>query len=149
MDGQTKSFPKGITGLAIAQQFGATLDLLAVQVNGLVYDLTRPIEVDATLHFLRWEDEAGKQLFWHSSAHLLAAALSICYPGVTFGIGPPIAEGFYYDVDLGPYPTNSLDLAAIEREMMRLAQRKDPFVRRVVSKQEAIAFFTKKKILIN
>ncbi|MGI2261737.1 threonine--tRNA ligase [Candidatus Cardinium hertigii] len=145
IDGQTKSFPKGITGLAIAQQLGATLDLLAVQVNGLVYDLTRPIKVDATLHFLRWEDEAGKQLFWHSSAHILAAALSICYPGVTFGIGPPITEGFYYDVDLGPYPTNSLDLAAIEREMMRLAQRKDPFVRRVVSKQEAIAFFTKKK----
>ncbi|MGI2298434.1 threonine--tRNA ligase [Candidatus Cardinium hertigii] len=145
IDGQTNSFPKGITGLAIAQQLGTAVDVLAVQVNGVLYDLTRPIEVDATLHFLRWEDEAGKQLFWHSSAHLLAAALTLCYPGVTFGIGPPIAEGFYYDVDLGPHPTNTLDLAAIEKEMIRLAQRKDPFVRRVISKQEAIAFFTQKK----
>ncbi|CDG50021.1 threonine--tRNA ligase [Cardinium endosymbiont of Bemisia tabaci] len=145
MNGQTNSFPKGITGLAICQQLGTAVDVLAVQVNGVVYDLTRPIEVDATLHFLRWEDEAGKQLFWHSSAHLLAAALTVCYPSVTFGIGPPIAEGFYYDVDLGPHPAHTLDLAAIEKEMIRLAQRKDPFVRRVISKQEAIAFFTKKK----
>ncbi|MGI2299233.1 threonine--tRNA ligase [Candidatus Cardinium hertigii] len=145
MNGQTNSFPKGITGLAICQQLGTAVDVLAVQVNGVVYDLTRPIEVDATLHFLRWEDEAGKQIFWHSSAHLLAAALTVCYPSVTFGIGPPIAEGFYYDVDLGPHPAHTLDLAAIEKEMIRLAQRKDPFVRRVISKQEAIAFFTKKK----
>ncbi|WP_243517518.1 MULTISPECIES: threonine--tRNA ligase [unclassified Candidatus Cardinium] len=145
IDGQKRPFPKGTTGLVIAQQLGAPADILAVQVDDAVYDLTRPIEIDATLHFLRWEDHAGKQLFWHSSAHLLAAALERLYPGVKFGIGPPIAQGFYYDVDLGPYSTDSLDLAAIEKEIITLAQQKDPFIRRVVSKQEAIDFFTKKE----
>lgn len=100
IDGQKRLFPKGITGLHVAQQVGVQMGILAVQVNGEVYDLTRAIEVDATFRFLRWEDDAGKQLFWHSSAHLLAAALALLYPGVRFGIGPPIAQGFYYDVDL-------------------------------------------------
>lgn len=145
MDGQTRSFPKGSTGLDIAQQMGLSMDVLAVQVNGEIYDLTRAIEIDATLHFLRWDDDAGKQLFWHSSAHLLAAALTMLYPGVAFGIGPPIAQGFYYDVDLGHYAADNLDLAAIEKQMIRLAQQKDPFVRRVVSKQAAVDFFTKRK----
>lgn len=145
MDGQTRSFPKGSTGLDIAQQMGLPMDVLAVQVNGEIYDLTRAIEIDATLHFLRWDDDAGKQLFWHSSAHLLAAALTMLYPGVAFGIGPPIAQGFYYDVDLGHYAADNLDLAAIEKQMIRLAQQKDPFVRRVVSKQAAVDFFTQQK----
>ncbi|WP_243018080.1 MULTISPECIES: threonine--tRNA ligase [Candidatus Cardinium] len=144
IDGQKRLFPKGTTGLVVAQQLGI-FDVLAVQLGEMVYDLTRPIEADATLHFLRWEDHAGKQLFWHSSAHLLAAALERLYPGVKFGIGPPIAQGFYYDVDLGPHSTDSLDLAAIEKEIITLAQQKDPFIRRVVSKQEAIDFFTKKE----
>ncbi|WP_419241749.1 threonine--tRNA ligase [Cardinium endosymbiont of Nabis limbatus] len=144
MDGQSSAFPKGSTGLDIAQQIGVPMDILAVQVNEDVYDLTRSIEIDATLRFLRWEDDGGKQLFWHSSAHLLAAALESLYPGVKFGIGPPIAQGFYYDVDLGPYAADALDLAAIEKTIIALAQRKDPFVRRAVSKKEAVDFFTKK-----
>lgn len=145
MDGQKRSFPKGVTGLDIAQQMGVQMNVLAVQVNGAVYDLTRAIEIDATLRFLTWDDDAGKQLFWHSSAHLLAAALEILYPGVKFGIGPPIAQGFYYDVDLGAYSADALDLEAIEKKIITLAQRKDLFIRRVVSKQEAVDFFTKKE----
>ncbi|CAH2559755.1 threonine--tRNA ligase [Cardinium endosymbiont of Oedothorax gibbosus] len=145
IDGQIRSFPKGITGLHIAQQLGMQMDILAVQVNEEVYDLTRAIEIDAPLRFLRWDDDAGKQLFWHSSAHLLAAALELLYPGVKFGIGPPIAQGFYYDVDLGVYAADALDLEAIEKKIITLAQRKDPFIRRVVSKQEAVDFFSKKE----
>lgn len=145
IDSQIRPFPKGITGLHIAQQLGMQMDILAVQVNGEVYDLNRAIEIDATLRFLRWDDDAGKQLFWHSSAHLLAAALELLYPGVKFGIGPPIAQGFYYDVDLGVYAADTLDLEAIEKKIITLAQRKDPFIRRVVSKQEAVDFFTKKE----
>ncbi|WP_420888368.1 threonine--tRNA ligase [Cardinium endosymbiont of Sogatella furcifera] len=145
IDGQQRSFPKGSTGLTIAQQVGVPMDILAVQVNEEVYDLTRSIEIDATIRFLRWEDDAGKQLFWHSSAHLLAAALECLYPGVKFGIGPPIAQGFYYDVDLGAHGPDTLDLEAIEKTIITLAQRKDPFIRRSVSKQEAVDFFTKKK----
>ncbi|TSJ80996.1 MAG: threonine--tRNA ligase [Candidatus Cardinium sp.] len=145
IDGHKRSFPKGTTGLAIAQQIGVSMDILAVQVNQEVYDLTRAIEIDATLHFLRWEDDAGKQLFWHSSAHLLAAALEQLYPDVKFGIGPPIAQGFYYDVDLGAHTPDALDLGAIEKTIITLAQRKDPFIRRAVSKQEAVTFFTKKE----
>ncbi|MCT4697486.1 MAG: threonine--tRNA ligase [Candidatus Cardinium sp.] len=145
IDGQERSFPKGSTGLAIAQQVGVPMDILAVQVNEEVYDLARSIEIDATIRFLRWEDDAGKQLFWHSSAHLLAAALECLYPGVKFGIGPPIAQGFYYDVDLGAHAADTLDLEAIEKTIITLAQRKDPFIRRAVSKQEAVDFFTKKE----
>lgn len=145
IDGQERSFPKGSTGLAIAQQVGVPMDILAVQVNEEVYDLARSIEIDATIRFLRWEDDAGKQLFWHSSAHLLAAALECLYPGVKFGIGPPIAQGFYYDVDLGAHTADTLDLEAIEKTIITLAQRKDPFIRRAVSKQEAVDFFTKKE----
>lgn len=145
IDGQKRSFPKGSTGLDIAQQMGVPMDILAVQVNEAVYDLARAIETDATIRFLRWEDDAGKQLFWHSSAHLLAAALECLYPGVKFGIGPPIAQGFYYDVDLAPHSADTLDVEAIEKKMIALAQRKDPFIRRAVSKQEAVDFFTKKE----
>lgn len=145
IDGQKRSFSKGTTGLAIAQAIKLPTDILALQVNQDLYDLTRPIEIDATLHFLTWNDPIGKQVFWHSSAHLLAAALTICYPGVTFGIGPPIAQGFYYDIDLGDYSADGLDLEAIEQQMLLLAQRKDAFIRRVVSKEEAVEFFTQKQ----
>lgn len=145
IDGQKRSFPKGTTGLAIAQAMKLPTDILALQVNQDLYDLTRPIEIDATLHFLTWNDPRGKQVFWHSSAHLLAAALTVCYPGITFGIGPPIGQGFYYDVDLGDYSADGLDLEAIEQQMLLLAQRKDAFIRRVVSKEEAGEFFTQKQ----
>lgn len=146
-DGNVRQFPQGTTGLLIAQQISMQFaqKVLAVQVNGAVYDLTRSIEADATVRFFTWDDDEGKQVFWHSSAHILAAALEILYPGVKFGIGPPIEQGFYYDVDLGDHASHALDLAAIEHKMVELAQRKDPFIRRAVSKEEAVAFFTTKE----
>ena len=143
-DGTTQSFSKGTTGLSIAQQMGVPFakDLLAMQINGVVHDLSHPIESDATLKWLTWEEALGKQVFWHSSAHLLAAALKIAYPNVKFGIGPPIAQGFYYDVDLGDQRLDPSDLEQIEKKMVELAAQKDPFVGRQVSKKEAVDFFT-------
>ncbi|WP_339044493.1 threonine--tRNA ligase [Cardinium endosymbiont of Tipula unca] len=146
-DGNIRKFPRGTTGLRIAQQVSMQFakKALAVQVNGGVYDLSHAIETDATVHFFTWDDDEGKKVFWHSSAHLLAAALEILYPGVKFGIGPPIDQGFYYDVDLGHHASHALDLVAIEQKMVELAQRKDPFIRREVSKKEAVDFFTIKE----
>ncbi|MBX9890195.1 MAG: threonine--tRNA ligase [Amoebophilaceae bacterium] len=143
-DGTIQSFPKGTTGLAIAQQMGLPFakDLLAIEVNGIVHDLSHPIASDSTINWLTWEEELGKQVFWHSSAHLLAAALKIAYPNVKFGIGPPIEQGFYYDVDLGEERLEPLDLAQLEKTMVELAAKKDGFVRRQVSKKEAVDFFT-------
>lgn len=147
VDGRSKQIPKGTIGASIAEQFGepSVYAILAMEVNGTVCDLNRPIETDATIRFLRWDDDAGKQVFWHSSAHLLAAALAELYSPVFFGIGPAIEQGFYYDVDLGTEAAQLLDLAAIEQRMLALAHQKEPFVRRSVSKAEAIAFFTRKE----
>ncbi|HLP35131.1 MAG TPA: threonine--tRNA ligase [Amoebophilaceae bacterium] len=146
VDGRSKQVPKGTTGVSIAEQFGepSVYAMLAMEANGTVCDLNSPIETDATIRFLRWDDDAGKQVFWHSSAHLLAAALSELYPHAFFGIGPAIEQGFYYDVDLGTEAVQPLDLSAIEQRMLALARQKAPFVRRSVSKEEAIAFFTQK-----
>ncbi|TDG95632.1 threonine--tRNA ligase [Cardinium endosymbiont of Culicoides punctatus] len=146
-DGNVKKFHQGITGLLIAQQVSTQFaqKVLAVQVNGTIYDVTHSIETDATVHFLTWDDDEGKQVFWHSSAHLLAAALEALYPGVKFGIGPSIEQGFYYDVDLSHHTAHALDLEAIEQKIIALAQQKHPFIRRAVSKKEAIDFFSKKE----
>lgn len=147
VDGKIRQFPKGSTGLQIAGQIGSQFakSVLVVEVNGIAYDLTRSIEMDATIRFFTWDDDEGKQVFWHSSAHLLAAALEILYPGVKFGIGPPIEQGFYYDVDLGAHGSHALNLEEIEKQIIALARRKDPFIRREVSKKEAVDFFTRKE----
>ncbi len=117
-DGSERTFPKGITGRELAEQISPRLarEALAIEVNGEVRDLTRPIEEDARVRILTWEDPEGKAVYWHSTAHLMAEALEALYPGVKFGIGPPIEQGFYYDVDLGGRKLSAEDLARIEEK---------------------------------
>jgi len=145
-DGSERNYPRGITGLEIAQSIseGLARNVLSAKVDGEVWDATRPIKHDAQVQLLTWNDLEGKSTFWHSSAHLLAEALEELYPGVKFGIGPPIANGFYYDVDLGGQALGEDDLPQIETKMQELARQKNTYERRVVSKAEAIEYFTKK-----
>jgi len=146
IDGAAKRFPKGITGLAIAQHISESLakQVLAVLVNGEVRDVSRTIDEDATVQLLTWRDEAGKRVFWHSSAHLLAEALEALYPGIQFGIGPAIERGFYYDVDFGEQGFDATHLEKIEAKMLALAQQNNPYQRMEVSKKEAVKFFQEK-----
>ena len=153
-DGSVKSFEKGVTGYEIAQSISPRLaaDVLAATVvfkddakgKGTVYDLDRPIEADASIRFHKWEDDEAKHVFWHSSSHLLAQALEALYPGVKFGIGPAIENGFYYDVDFGGRQISESDLKAIEDKMMEFARSKEPFVRKEVSKSDAMKAFSEK-----
>ncbi len=123
---------------------GLARNVLAAKVNGEIWDANRPISTDASLQLLTWNDEGGKYAFWHSSAHLMAEALETIYPGVKFGIGPPIENGYYYDVDLGDRTLTPEELPAIEAKMLELARLKSEFVRRNVSKTEALDYFGKK-----
>ncbi len=145
-DGSVREYPSGVTGAQIASGIseGLARVALAIEVNGEVRDLARPIESDASIKILTWNDKGGKYAFWHSSAHLFAEALEALYPGVKFGIGPPIENGFYYDVDLGDRTFGDDDLAAVETRMKELAKKESTFVRRNVTKQEALDYFTKK-----
>jgi threonyl-tRNA synthetase len=145
-DGSKREYPKGTKGIDIAKSIseGLARVALAIEVNGEIRDLSRPVDADADVKILRWEDKGGKYAFWHSSAHLMAEALEALYPGVRFGIGPPIESGFYYDVDLGDRPFGEEDLAAVERKMTELARNNSAFVRKEVAKKEAVAFFTEK-----
>ena len=147
IDGSLKHFSKGITGLEIAQHIseGLARQVLAIVVNGEVWDATRAIHTDATVQLLTWNDEAGKSVFWHSSAHLLAEALEALYPGIQLGIGPAIERGFYYDVDFGEQDFDTAHLEKIEAKILALAQQKNPYRRTEVSKKEAIRFFHEKK----
>ena len=145
-DGSSRQFPDGATGLDIAQAIspGLARAALAVKVDGEVRDLARPIEGDAEVGILTWDDKEGKRAFWHSSAHLLAEALEALYPGVKFGIGPPIDGGFYYDVDLGDHKLTADELEPIEKKMIELARTDSAYERRAVGKQEALDHFTEK-----
>ncbi len=145
-DGSSRPFPDGATGLDIAQAIspGLARAALAVKVDGEVRDLTRPIESDASVGILTWDDKEGKRAFWHSSAHLLAEALEALYPGIKFGIGPPIDGGFYYDVDLGDHKLTADELESIETKMIELARADSAYERRAVGKQEALDHFTEK-----
>jgi threonyl-tRNA synthetase len=145
-DGSVREYPQGVKGSEIASSIseGLARVALAIEVNGEVRDLARPIDQDASVKILTWNDKGGKSTFWHSSAHLLAEALEALYPGVKFGIGPAIDNGFYYDVDLGDRPFGEEDLAAIEAKMKELAKKENIYSRRDVSKAEAMDFFTKK-----
>jgi len=146
-DGTAKEYNKGITSLEIAEQIspGLAKEVYAVTVNGEVRDLTRPIDTDATLKLHKWDDVPAKHAFWHSSAHLMAEAIELLYPGTKFGIGPAIENGFYYDVDPGDGKViNEADLQAIENKMKELASLNQAFIRREVSKKEATGIFTKK-----
>jgi len=145
-DGSVREYPRGTTGYEIAASIseGLARNVLAVKVNNNVWDLNRPIEKDASIQLLTWNDAEGKATYWHSSAHLMAEALEALYPGVKFGIGPAIENGFYYDIDLGDKQLSQDDFAAIEQKMLELARNKSEFVRRPVPKAEAVDYFTQK-----
>ncbi|MDX9726780.1 MAG: threonine--tRNA ligase [Bacteroidales bacterium] len=146
-DGSVKEFSSGISSIEIARQLspGLAREVLAATVNGSVMDLTRPISSDATLVLHKWDDEPARHAFWHSSAHLMAGALESLYPGIKFGIGPAIENGFYYDVDPGEGRViTENDLPAIEARMKELAASDLEYARREVSKKEAMEFFTSK-----
>jgi threonyl-tRNA synthetase len=123
---------------------GLARNVLAAEVNGEVWDPQRQIITDATLRLLTWNDDKGKNTMWHSSAHLLAEALEALFPGVKFWVGPPIENGFYYDVDFGDQAITDKDFTTIESKMIELAKQKNPFVRSEMSKADAIAYFTEK-----
>ena len=142
-DGSVREFAKGITGLQLAESISSRLaqEVLAITVNDEIWDLTRPIETDAAIKLHKWDDEEAKHAFWHSSAHLMAEALQELYPGIKFGIGPAIENGFYYDVDPGEVSIKESDLATIEAKMQELAARKSAIVRSDISKADALARF--------
>lgn len=145
-DGTVKTYPKGVTSLEVASGIseGLARNVLAAKVNGEVRDAHRPIDEDATLQLLTWNDDEGKATFWHSSAHLLAEALESLYPGVKFGIGPAIENGFYYDIDLGDREFTADDLAQVEKKMVELAREKNTYNRIDIGKEEAISYYKKK-----
>ncbi|MBK9680726.1 MAG: threonine--tRNA ligase [Saprospiraceae bacterium] len=145
-DGAVKQYPVGVTALDIAKSIseGLARNVLSAKVNGEIWDSTRPINTDASLQLFTWNDKEGKSTFWHSSAHLLAEALEALHPGTKFGIGPPIEQGFYYDIDTGDEVLSSSDLQAIENKMQELARQNNAYQRKEISKAEAIAYFKEK-----
>lgn len=145
-DGTIKQYPKGSTAMDIAQSIsmGLAQNVLAAKVNGEVWDAARPIQEDASLQLLTWNDTDGKATFWHSSAHLMAEALEALYPNTKFGIGPSIETGFYYDIDIGDETIGIADLEAIEQKMAELAGLKNEYVRKEVAKADAIEYFQNK-----
>jgi len=145
-DGSVRQYEKGITSYQIALSIseGLARNVLAAEVNGQVWDASRPITEDASVKLLTWNDSDGKSTFWHSSAHLMAEALEALYPGTKFGIGPAIETGFYYDVDFGDREFSSDDFKKIEEKMLELAKTKEEFIRKPVSKAEAVEYFTEK-----
>ena len=145
-DGSVRSYEKGITPYRIAEQISPRLagEVLAASFNGKVIDLELPLNESGELKLHKWEDQEAKSTFWHSSSHLMAEALELLYPGIKFGIGPSIENGFYYDVDLGDRTITDSDLKKIEDKMIELARQKQQFVRKEVSKAEAMDTYTKK-----
>ena len=146
-DGSVRQVEPGTTALDIATSIseGLARNVLAAEVNGEVRDPQRPIEGDATLKLLTWNDDEGKRTMWHSSAHLLAEALEALYPGVKFWVGPPLENGFYYDVDFGEHTFTDKDFPKVEQKMMELAKQKSPYIRQEMGKADAIAYFTEKQ----
>ena len=146
-DGTVKEVEKGTTSLDIAKSIseGLARNVLAAEVNNEVIDAMRPIETDSTLKLLTWNDKEGKSTMWHSSAHLMAEALEILYPGVKLAIGPSIKSGFYYDIDFLDYTFVEKDLEKVEQKMKELAKKKSEFIREEMSKEDAIAYFTEKQ----
>ncbi|HTP81104.1 MAG TPA: threonine--tRNA ligase [Bacteroidota bacterium] len=145
-DNSQKEFPSGVTGLQIAESIskGLAREALAVEVNGEVWDLSRPISSDSSVKILKWADDGGKYAYWHSSAHLMAEAIEALYPGTKFGIGPPIENGFYYDIDMGDHSLTTEELGKIEKKMSELTQRDVPYVREEKKWDDAVAYFRKK-----
>lgn len=145
-DGSVRSYESGVTGIDIAKSIseGLARNVLAAKVNGEVWDLTRPITLDANFQLLTWDDKGGKSTFWHSSAHLMAEALEALYPGIKFGTGPSIENGFYYDVDPGEHKISADDFPKIEEKMLDLAREKNEYIRKEIEREDAIEFFKEK-----
>ncbi|MBD5172844.1 MAG: threonine--tRNA ligase [Bacteroidales bacterium] len=142
-DGSVRQFEKGTTPFQVAESISPRFaaDVLAAKVNGEEWDISRPISEDAAVELFKWDDPEGKHAFWHSSAHLLAEALQELFPGVKFGIGPAVENGFYYDIDPGEHKITSEDFPRIEKKMLELAQRKAPIVRADIAKSDALKMF--------
>ena len=146
-DGSVREFESGVTGYEIAKDISPRLakEVLAVTVNGELWDIARPINIDAAINLHKWDSEEGKHAFWHSSAHLMAEALDALYPGMKFGIGPAIENGFYYDVDPGDdVVIKDSDLPKIEKKMKELVSQKNEYIRKDISKADALSFFEDK-----
>lgn len=145
-DGRVQEYEKGVSPMDIAKSIseGLARNVLSAEVNGEEWDPGRPIQEDAKIKLYTWNEDEGKKAFWHSSAHLLAEALEEIYPGIKLGIGPPVENGFYYDVDPGDRVISINDLERIEQKMKELAKNKSEFERREVSKDEALEFYRKK-----
>ncbi len=145
-DGTVRSYPSGSSAMDVALSIseGLARNVLAAKVDKEVWDANRPIHQDVTLQLLTWKDKEGQQTYWHSSAHLMAEALEALFPGVKLAIGPPVEQGFYYDVDFGDTHFSSEAFDALEKKMLELAKSNSPFVRKEVSKTDAIAYFTEK-----
>lgn len=145
-DQSVREYAKGTTPLEIAESISQRLaqDILAAHVDDQAWDISRPIERDAAIKLFKWDDAEGKHAFWHSSAHLMAEALQELYPGIKFGIGPAIENGFYYDVDPGETPIREGELAAIEAKMQELASRKEAIVRQEIAKADALKMFAER-----
>ena len=146
-DGNIKEMEKGSSAMDVALSIseGLARRVLAAEVNGEVWDLTRSINTDVNLKLLSFSDKGGKSTMWHSSAHLMAEALEFFYPGIKLAIGPPIENGFYYDVDFGEHEFTDKDLVKVEKKMLELAREKNPFLRKEVSKKDALVFFKTKE----
>ena len=145
-DGKVREYPSGSSGHEIAKSIseGLARNVISAKVNGQVIESNRPIYTDATIKFLTWEDEEGKSTFWHSSAHILAEAVEALFPGAKFGIGPPIEQGFYYDIDFGDHSVSHDDFEKIETKFKEIAKKNIRFERKEVSKQDAVAYFNEK-----
>ena len=142
-DGNVREYDNGVTPYQIAESISPRFasDVLAAKVNGEKWDISRPIDEDANIELFKWDSPEGKDAFWHSSAHLLAEALQELYPGVKFGIGPAIENGFYYDIDPGEHKITSDDIPKIEQKMMEIIKRQQPIVRKDISKNDALKMF--------
>jgi threonyl-tRNA synthetase len=145
-DGNQKQFQKGTTALDIAKSIseGLARKIIAADINGEVWDATRPIEQDISLRLLTWDDNGGKSTFWHSTAHLMAEAIESLYPGSKFWVGPAVDNGFYYDVDMGDRSIGEEDLRKLEAKMAELAKQNNNYTRKAVPKNEAIEYFKEK-----
>jgi threonyl-tRNA synthetase len=145
-DGAVREYQDGISSMDIAKSIseGLARKVLAAKVNGQVWDASRAITADATLQLITWDDAEGKNTFWHSSAHLMAEAVEALYPGVKFWVGPALDRGFYYDMDLGGRQMTDEDLVQIEKKMNELAKQNNPYIRKGISKQDAIQYFEEK-----
>jgi threonyl-tRNA synthetase len=145
-DGSIREYEKGTSSMQIAKSIseGLARNVLAAKVNNEVWDADRPIHSDSSVSLLTWNDELGKETMWHSSAHIMAEALEALYPGIKFWVGPPLENGFYYDVDLEGQTLTPDDFEKIEQKMLELARQNNTYIRKEISKSDAIAYFKEK-----